>query len=89
MAKFIISLGMINKKLLFPLIYFIIYIFVNIYNNNVNIENNEVFIFIDGFGFSLGEISAFFVGQIIKYKRIDTKKKKIKKKFFLDYFFLF
>ena len=87
MAKFIISLGMINKKLLFPLIYFIIYIFVHIFN--LSVDYNEVSVFLDGFGFSLGEISAFFVGQIIKYKRIDTKKKKIKKKFFLDYFFLF
>ena len=85
MAKFIISIGIINKKMLFPLIYFIIYIFVNIYN--LNVEYNEVSIFIDGFGFSLGEVSAFFIGQIIKYKRIDTKKKRIKKKFILDHFF--
>ena len=42
----------------------------------MNIENKEVFIFIDGFGFSLGELSSFFVGQIIKYRRIGLKKKK-------------
>jgi len=87
MANFIISVGTINKKLLFPLIYFIISIFVNVFN--LSVEYNEVSEFLDGFGFSLGEIFSFFIGQIIKYKRIDPKKKKIKKKFFLDYFFLF
>ena len=74
MAKFIISLGMINKKLLFPLIYFIIYIFVNIFN--LSVDYNEVSVFLDGFGFSLGELSSFFVGQIIKCRRIGLKKKK-------------
>ena len=87
MAKFIFSLGMINKNLLFPLVCFVIYIFVNIFN--LSVDYNEVSVFLDGFGFSLGEIFGFFVGQIIIYKRIDPKKKKIKKKFFLDYFFLF
>ena len=90
MSKFFISLGITNKKMLFPLIYIILYIFVNIYNNNINIENNEVFIFIDGFGFSLGELSSFFVGQIIKYRRICLKKKKkSKKQLILDYLYLF
>ena len=77
MAKFIISLGMINKNLLFPLVCFVIYIFVNIFN--LSVDYNEVSVFLDGFGFSLGEIPSFFVGHIIKYKRIDTNKKKIKK----------
>ena len=58
----------------------ILYSFVHIYHNNMNIENKEVFIFIDGFGFSLGELSSFFVGQIIKYRRIGLKKKKKSKK---------
>ena len=88
MAKCFISFGIINKKMLFPLIYIILYFFVNIYN--LNVEYNEVSAFLDGFGYSLGELSTFFIGEIIKYRRnVIKKKKKARKKLILDYFFLF
>ena len=88
MAKFIISLGVINKKMLFPLIYIIIHFAINIYE--LYVEYNEVPIFIMGFGFSLGELLTFFVAQIFKYRRIGIKKKKTPmKQYIIDYFFLF
>ena len=52
MAKFIISFGVVNKKMLFPLMYIIVICFINIFNYSFNY--NEVFLFIVGFGFSLG-----------------------------------
>ena len=58
MASFIISLGIINKKMLFPLIYIVvdtIYFFSNFY-----IKYNEVSIFISGLGASKGELLVFF-----------------------------
>ena len=88
MAKFIISLGVINKKMLFPLIYIIIHFAINIYA--LYVEYNEVSLFIMGFGFSLGELLTFFVAQIFKYRRIGIKKKKTPmKQYIIDYFFLF
>ena len=88
MANFIISLGTINKKMLYPLIYIIIHFAINIYD--LYLEYNEVSLFIDGFGYSLGEILTFFVAQIYKYKRVAVKKKKTPlKQYIKDYFFLF
>ena len=88
MANFIISLGVINKKMLFPLIYIIIHFAINIYD--LYVEYNEVSLFIMGFCFSLGEILTFFVAQIYKYRRIGIKKKKTPmKQYIVDYSFLF
>ncbi len=75
MANFFISVGIINKKMIFPLIYLILYFFVNIYH--LYVGYNEVSEFLDGFGYSLGELSTFFIGVIIKYRRIVIKKKKM------------
>ena len=91
MAKFFISLGIINKKMLIPLIYIILYSLVNIYD--LSVEYDEIFEFMGRFGVILGELSSFFVGQIIKYRTIKVKKKqkkkKSKKQLILDFFFLF
>ena len=88
MAKFIISFGVVNKKMLFPLIYIIVVCFINIFNYSFNY--NEVFLFIVGFGFSLGQLSTFFLNHAFKYKRISVKKKKVSlKQYFKDYFILF
>ena len=88
MANFFISFGLLNKKLLFPLIYILIYFCANIYN--LYSEDNEVSLFIDGFGYSFGQILTFFINQFFKYRRNIIKKKKIpSKKYFIDYLFLF
>ena len=88
MSNFIIKLGTINKKMIIMLIYIILFISINIYS--LYFEYNEVFLFIDGFGYSLGEISTFFIAQIFRYRRISNKKKKtIMKHYFKDYSILF
>ena len=88
MAKCFISFGIINKKMLFPLIYIIISSLINIYG--LNKENKEVFKFMSDFESILGELSSFFVGQIIKYRSITEKKNKnSKKQLILDFFFFF
>ena len=85
MSNCIISLGVINKKLFIPLIYIIIYFFVHFINQNA--EYNEVYLYLDGFGYSLGELSSFFVAQFLKYRRIDSKKRKktLVKQYFKDF----
>ena len=85
MSNCIISLGVINKKLFIPLIYIIIYFFVHFINQNA--EYNEVYLYLDGFGYSLGELSSFFVPQFLKYRRIGSKKRKktLVKQYFKDF----
>ena len=61
MEKFFISIGIINKKMLFTLIYIILYSLVHIYD--LKVEYDEIFEFIDGFGSSLGELFSFFVKE--------------------------
>ena len=73
MANFIFSLGKIDKKLLFPLIYIILYICLNIFYNYT--EYSVVTLFLEGFGFSIGQMLTIFVGCAFKYNRIRTKKK--------------
>ena len=74
MARFIISFGIINKKLLIPSIYTLVCILVNIYY--IDKDYNEVRIFVDALGMSIGEMSIYFTQNIFKYRRIATKKKK-------------
>ena len=74
MARFIISLGIINKKLLIPSIYTLVCILVNIYY--IDKDYNEVRIFVEALGMSIGEMSIYFTQNIFKYRRIATKKKK-------------
>ena len=83
MATFIIKLGTINKKMIVMLIYILLNIFVNIYF--LNVDYNEVTLFIDGFGYSLGEVSTFFISQIFRYRKTSNKKKKNMKQYFKDY----
>ena len=87
MSNFFITIGVINKKMFLMLIYIILNIFVNIYNHNI--EYNEVYLFIDGFSYSLGEVSIFFIAQIFKYRRVSTKVKKHMKNYIKDYSILF
>ena len=88
MANFIFSLGKIDKKLLFPLIYIILYICLNIFYNYT--EYSVVTLFLEGFGFSIGQMLTIFVGCAFKYNRIRTKKKNEPiLEFIKNYFFLF
>ena len=88
MANFIFSLGKIDKKLLFPFIYIILYICLNIFYNYT--EYSVVTLFLEGFGFSIGQMLTIFVGCAFKYNRIRTKKKNEPiLEFFKNYSFLF
>ena len=89
MARFIISLGIINKKLLIPSIYTLVCILVNIYY--IDKDYNEVRIFVEALGMSIGEMSIYFTQNIFKYRRIATKKKKRNtiRQYVKDYLILF
>ena len=64
MANFIFSLGIIDKRLLLPLIYIIFNICLNIFYNFT--EYNEVTLFLEGFGYSIGQILIIFIGCAFK-----------------------
>ena len=84
---FIISLGTINKKYFLIVVYIICYAIYNIYLSNN--ESNEAFFFLEGFGYSIGGISSFFITNKIKYHRITVKNKdKSKKKYIKEYLIL-
>jgi len=88
MSNFFISLGVVNKKLLFPLVYIICIISYNIYS--LTFEYNEVSLLIAGLGYSVGELFIFFISLRFKYKRIISKKKKVPiKNYIKDYLILF
>ena len=88
MSNFFISLGVVNKKLLFPLVYIICIISYDIYS--LTFEYNEVSLLIAGLGYSVGELFIFFISLRFKYKRIISKKKKVPiKNYIKDYLILF
>ena len=92
MANFIISLGNIDKKLLLPLFYIIINIFLQFYwGYYYYVEYNLAGYYLEYFGAAIGEIMTFFVsvflyrGLYINNKK-STKGKKTNK--FKDYIIL-
>ena len=96
MASFIISLGVINKKMLFPLMYILVVVIKKIFD--LFHLYNEVALFLGGFGFSAGELLVFFLSKIFNYRRTLAKKKKVPMKqyikdysilFFINAFFMF
>ena len=80
----IISLGNIDKKLLYPVIYIIIYALIHIYR--IYNKGNIVTITIENIGVALGLISTIFINYA--FKPIFQKENKEKKNYFKDYFFL-
>ena len=87
MSKCIFSLGLIEKKLLLPLFYQIVYTALFIYW--YYFEYTEATLLLEGFSSSLGQIMIFFVSNMYKYRRIKTKTEKAKKSSILDYILLF
>ena len=79
MENFIFRLGTINKKLLLPLIYIIIYICINIFWNYT--EYNEFTFYLESIGFSIGQIITYSLGRAWKYhnatRNSNLKKKKL------------
>ena len=80
----IISLGNIDKKLLYPVIYIIIYALIHIYR--IYNKGNIVTITIENTGVALGLISTIFINYAFKPK--FQKENKEKKNYFKNYFFL-
>ena len=91
MVDFIIGLGNIDKKLLLPFIYILLYILINIYHNYNT--DDVVTLYLEGFGHSIGDIIIFLVFNIIRFIRYKVKFNIIEKKpvcnYFKDYIFLF
>ena len=85
MAKFIFSIGTINKKLLYPLSYAIVYSLIQIYYY-IRADNDGIVPwYLEGFGNSTGQIMSFFYGKIFNYNRISNKKdKRHIKHYFID-----
>ena len=80
----IISLGIIDKKLLYPAIYIVIYALIHIYR--FYNESNIVIICIENTVIALGLISTIFIN--CAFKPIFHKENKMEKKYFKYYFFL-
>ena len=88
MAKFFCSLGKIDKTLLLPLIYILLYTLINIYWEDY--PYNVVAFTLEYFGTSIGQILTFFVGFIFNYlKFYKTKKKEPEKNYFRNYSIMF
>ena len=78
MSGCIISLGLINKQLLLPILYIILYCFINIYEEHIADDSDKYDIakfYIEGFGVKISEIMIFFVANKFRY---SSSKKKIK-----------
>ena len=88
MSGYIFTLGKIDKKLIIPLIYLVLYILINIFDQEK--YSNIAIIYIESFGKSLGEIMVFFISIVVKYKfktKIGSKTKK--QKYLKDFGILF
>ena len=83
----IISLGIIDKKLLLPLFYIIVKFSNQIYWHYH--KYNIVSLFIGSFGYSVGQIITIFLKRAFKYTKIHKNIKTFKKSPFKDIFFLF
>ena len=82
----IIAIGKIEKKLLLPLIYSIIYALLEIFWTYKD-KNNTATLIIESFGSSIGEILTVFVNIKFKYKL--KRNVRFKPNYFKDFFILF
>ena len=88
MAKFIFALGAINKKVLYPLFFIIVFALIQIYYHFR--ADSVVAWYLEGFGTSTGQIMSFFLGNVFNYKKIAIKKQKRNiKNYFIDFIFIF
>ena len=93
MRECIISLGLVNKKLLIPIIYIILYCFVNIYENHIADDSGEyglAIFYIEGFGMKIAEVKIFFIANKFRYSSYQKKVNKIQQQNYLkDFSILF
>ena len=87
MAKFFFSVGLLNKKLLLPLMYIILYTFIFIFWHYY--DYNDATFFIENFGTSIGQILSYFLSLLFRYRKSSRKKKKVhNKKYIKNYLIL-
>ena len=88
MAGCIFTLGKIDKKLMIPLIYLVLYIFINIFEQEK--YSNIAVIYIENFGKSLAEIMVFFISTFVKYAfKTKLEPKSEKQNYLKDFGILF
>ena len=84
MSGCIFILGKMDKKLLFPLVYLIIYVFINIFDREKHTTIAAAYI--ENFGRSLSNIIVFFVSIVVKYTFKRKLSQKSEKKHYLKDF---
>ena len=94
MSKFIISLGSINKKLLIPFLYIILYSFINIYYDFLDSTNSDDYgiavLYTKNFGYSFSEVMIYFFANSFRYKSHNRKRKNTAKQNYIkDFSILF
>ena len=77
MVKCVFSLGIIDKKLILPLLTTINYIIYILYSNKYPEDDVEILFY--SFGVSIGEAITFFVPYLFKYENNDKTKDDNKK----------
>jgi hypothetical protein len=89
MVNFIIKPGNINKKLIMPLAYIIVYIGMNFFYEYF--EYDGVALYLEHFGYGIGEMMTYFMVYSFKYQsKSEQNKKNISlSKIIKDYFYLF
>ena len=76
MAKFIFSIGTIDKKLIYPISCIIVNTLIQIYYV-IRADNDGIVPwYLEGLGNSTGEIMSFFLGKAFNYNKISNKKQK-------------
>ena len=93
MPDCIISLGFIDKKLLIPLFYIILYCFINIYEEHIADDSGKYDIAIfytEGFGIKISDAMIFFIANKFRYSSSQKKNNIIKKQNYIkDFSILF
>ena len=87
MSNFIFKLGIIDKKLLLPVVYIIVYSLLFIYWDSK--EYKEVAFYLKCFGYSIGLLLTIFVNIAFKYKSYKHRTKNNDKKYIKYYSILF
>ena len=93
MPDCIISLGFIDKKLLIPLFYIILYCFINIYEEHIADDSGKYDIAIfytEDFGIKISDVMIFFIANKFRYSSSQKKNNIIKKQNYIkDFSILF
>ena len=88
MSGYIFTLGKIDKKLLIPLIYLLLYAIILIFNTET--YSNISPIYIENYGMSFADIMVFFVSNVAKYTfKTKSSEKSERQNYLKDFGILF